>query len=83
MSTTTPQDIIAEARQLLRSSRQPVANALAISDEFLMEGQWLHLIVAPAAKGISALDYVDAIAAVENSLRRKFGDEILIVPAKP
>jgi hypothetical protein len=83
MITTDPQLVIAEARQLLQQSDREVGRGLAISDEFLQEGYWLHRVVYATATGISALDYMDEIERIERALRKKFGDEILIVSAKP
>lgn len=81
MITAAPQDIIEEARRLLKKSTQPAAKSLTVLDEYVQQGEWLHLAVAPTVAGISALDFVDAIEAIEADLRRKFGDEVLIVPA--
>ena len=82
MVTATPDDVIAEAKRLLDKSGC-AAQSLSISDEYLMEGEWLHLLVVPTVEGVSALDYVDAVESIESALRDKFGDEILMVPAKP
>jgi hypothetical protein len=90
MVAVDPKMVIEETRRLLKSSKKPVGKALRVSDEFLQEGDWLHLIVYPVAaptaskkRKISALDYVDEIEGIETTLHKKFGDKILIVPAKP
>jgi len=83
MITAAPEDVIEEARLVLKSRGGDVAASLRVSDDYLKEGSWLHLIVYPIAEGISALDYVDEIESIEQELRKKFGDEILIVSAKP
>jgi len=79
----SPQEVIKEARRLLKSTENNLAHSLEISGDYLVEGDWLHLIITPTDKDLSALEFVDAIEFVEDQLRRKYSDEILIVPAKP
>ena len=81
MIAASPQQVIDEARRLIEGA--PLADKLAIADEFVSEGDWLHLVVAPTQAGVSALDFVDELERVESSLRAKFGDKILLIPAKP
>ena len=83
MITATPQEVIDEARSILKKSFPKCAGAINITDDFFAEGEWLHLIVAPTGEGVSALDFVDTVEAVEVELRKKFGNEVLIVPARP
>lgn len=83
MIVIEPQVVIKEAKRLLRQSSSPIAKKLSISSEFVSEGDWLHLIATPTTSGGSALDFVDEIERIESALRKQFGDNILIVPAKP
>jgi hypothetical protein len=67
---------------LLEGSSGAAASKLAVADEFVKEGDWLHVVLYPTEPGIDALDYLDEIAGIENQLRKKFGEEILVVPTK-
>lgn len=83
MIAAAPRIVIVEARRLLAQSQQRAAQSLAIADDYVQEGDWLHLIVTPTAEGVSALEFVDVIEAIEGDLRKRFGEEIMIVPARP
>lgn len=77
MISTTPEAVVRQAQNLVSGKN------LQIADDYLQEGQWLHLIVTPIGSEGSALDFINEIEKVELELRKRFGDEILIVPAKP
>jgi len=83
MIATPPRELVEAARAQLRSSEGAIAEKLAVSDDVVTEGDWVHLLVYPTQSGVSALDFVDEIELIERRLREHYGAEILIVPAKP
>jgi hypothetical protein len=82
MIAAKPEEIVSDAKLLLAQSREAVASKLAVSDDFVQEGQWVHVVVYPKTGGVDALDYLDELETIENELRKKFGDEILVVPVR-
>jgi hypothetical protein len=78
-----PKAVIVRARELINEPDQPTQDRLAVSDDYLQQGDWLHIIVYPREEGVEALDYLDTIEHVEQRLRTEHGSHILIVPSKP
>jgi phosphopantetheine adenylyltransferase len=49
---------------------------------FVMEDEWVHLVVAPQTKGVGAYEFVRELGAVEDQLRKQTDDaHVLVVPA--
>jgi len=85
MTTKThpdPAEAIAALRELLESSgsRMP----LTVEEEgYVVEGEWLHLIVKPVRAGVRAHEYVETLGELERQLRERVGPNVLLVPAMP
>lgn len=86
MTTQThpnPAKAISALRALLRSGDAADVPLTIDDDGYVVEGEWLHLIVKPARTGVRAHQYVDALGELEKKLREKVGPNILLVPAMP
>jgi hypothetical protein len=42
---------------------------------------WLHVVVQPTRKGVRAYDYVEALSEIENAIKKKGFDQVLVLPA--
>jgi hypothetical protein len=83
MIAVNPEQVVSTAKQLLADSTGEVASKLAVADQPVREGEWVHVIVYPTAQGVAALEYLDHIERIEDELRNRFGKQILVVPTKP
>jgi hypothetical protein len=45
--------------------------SLKVSNEYVQQEDWLHLIVVPDKEGVRAYDYAKALTDVGNKLRRE------------
>lgn len=85
MTTRThpePAEAIAALRELLASARTEMP--LTVEEQgYVVEGEWLHLIVKPVREGVRAHEYVDTLGELERQLRERVGPNVLLVPAMP
>ncbi len=54
---------------------------LVQKDGYLIDDDWLNIIVSPATAGIHAYQYVEALSEVEGELRQHGIEKVLLVPA--
>ena len=74
--------ILKQVQAHLDAKRDATGIALAVpKGGYHADDGWLTIIVSPAAKGIRAYDYVEALSDVEKELREEGLEQIVLVPA--
>ena len=55
---------------------------LIVTEEYVQQEDWLHILVLPDRKGIRAYEYAEALSAVSRKLHREeHVENVLLLPA--